>query len=468
MEVHGRARRHHRHQRRLQREPRLDGRRAQDARADRRPRAAHRSPCSARWASSASSRARSTTGSGGSPCGSTSRSSSSWARARAACTSPPIIEGSWDGESVLVDDRRRGIRSASWARRARGRRAREVVELGGTALPRRPTGRMVRVRALLTAGAFSLAFTLFLTPLFIRLFKRLGWGQFIRDDGPQTPPHQARHAHHGRHHLHPRQRCSATSSATARRRRAARRASALLVLFMMVGLGVVGFIDDFLKTRKQRSLGLGGWAKVAGQVIVADGLRGARAATSRTTRRPDAGVDTSISFVRDIAARLHGASARSSASSCSCIWVSIITWRVERRERRRRPRRARQRRGDPRDRLVHHHRLLAVQPVLLQRRTSTRRRLQVLRRARPARPRDRRRRDRRRPHRLPLVEHLARADLHGRHRLARPRRRPRRPRHPQPHRAAARPHRRPVPHRDRLGDRAARLLQAHRAASASS
>jgi phospho-N-acetylmuramoyl-pentapeptide-transferase len=37
----------------------------------------------------------------------------------------------------------------------------------------------------------------------------------------------------------------------------------------MVGLGFVGFIDDFLKTRNQRSLGLGGWAKVAGQVVVA-------------------------------------------------------------------------------------------------------------------------------------------------------------------------------------------------------
>ena len=38
---------------------------------------------------------------------------------------------------------------------------------------------------------------------------------------------------------------------------------------MMVGLGLVGFIDDFLKTRKQRSLGLGGWAKIVGQVVVA-------------------------------------------------------------------------------------------------------------------------------------------------------------------------------------------------------
>jgi phospho-N-acetylmuramoyl-pentapeptide-transferase len=36
-----------------------------------------------------------------------------------------------------------------------------------------------------------------------------------------------------------------------------------------VGLGLVGFVDDFLKTRRERSLGLTGWAKVAGQVVVA-------------------------------------------------------------------------------------------------------------------------------------------------------------------------------------------------------
>ena len=45
--------------------------------------------------------------------------------------------------------------------------------------------------------------------------------------------------------------------------------SALLVLFMMVGLGLVGFADDFIKTHRQRSLGLTGWAKIAGQGIVA-------------------------------------------------------------------------------------------------------------------------------------------------------------------------------------------------------
>ncbi|MEV8212155.1 phospho-N-acetylmuramoyl-pentapeptide-transferase [Leifsonia sp. NPDC077715] len=123
------------------------------------------------------------------------------------------------------------------------------------------------MRALLTSGALSMAFTLFLTPLFIRLFRRLQWGQFIRDDGPQS--------HHAK-------RGTATMGGivvilgtlfgyfTALLLTGDETSvSALLVLFLMVGLGIVGFIDDFLKTRRERSLGLTGWAKVAGQVVVA-------------------------------------------------------------------------------------------------------------------------------------------------------------------------------------------------------
>ena len=33
-------------------------------------------------------------------------------------------------------------------------------------------------------------------------------------------------------------------------------ATGLLLLFLFVGMGVVGFLDDFIKIRKQRSLGL--------------------------------------------------------------------------------------------------------------------------------------------------------------------------------------------------------------------
>jgi phospho-N-acetylmuramoyl-pentapeptide-transferase len=44
--------------------------------------------------------------------------------------------------------------------------------------------------------------------------------------------------------------------------------SGLLVMMLMAGLGLVGFIDDFIKIYKQRSLGLRSSAKLAGQGIV--------------------------------------------------------------------------------------------------------------------------------------------------------------------------------------------------------
>ncbi len=160
--------------------------------------------------------------------------------------------------------------------------------------------------ALLVGAGFSLAFTLFLTPVFARLFKRWNWGQFIRDDGPQS-----HHAKRGTPtmggivfilgsglgylvgHLVAHQQVAIVG---------------LMIFFLMFGLGLVGFIDDFLKTRRQRSLGLTGWAKIAGQVIVAsifavlalsfpddDGLTpGGFAATSGHT------VEIFISAVRDI------------------------------------------------------------------------------------------------------------------------------------------------------------------------
>ncbi len=150
--------------------------------------------------------------------------------------------------------------------------------------------------ALLTAAALAMAFTLFLTPLFIKLFHKLQWGQFIRDDGPQS--------HHSK-------RGTATmggivvifgvvfgyfvatwvadESPTA---------SGLLVLLMMIGLGAVGFIDDLLKTRKQQSLGLGGWAKIAGQIVVAVTF-GLLALQFPNAQGKTPG-STQISFIRDL------------------------------------------------------------------------------------------------------------------------------------------------------------------------
>src|SRR5690606_34709069 len=45
-------------------------------------------------------------------------------------------------------------------------------------------------------------------------------------------------------------------------------ASALLLLFLFVGMGLVGFLDDFIKISRQRNLGLRSRAKIIGQTLV--------------------------------------------------------------------------------------------------------------------------------------------------------------------------------------------------------
>ena len=123
------------------------------------------------------------------------------------------------------------------------------------------------MRALLASGGIAMFISLFATPGFIWLFKNLQWGQFIRDDGPQT--------HHTKRGTPTMGGIVILLAATIAYFLAkfingeTPSASALLVILMMLGLGLVGFIDDFLKVRNQRSLGLTGWAKIGGQVVVA-------------------------------------------------------------------------------------------------------------------------------------------------------------------------------------------------------
>ncbi|MBN6054184.1 phospho-N-acetylmuramoyl-pentapeptide-transferase [Nonomuraea sp. RK-328] len=104
------------------------------------------------------------------------------------------------------------------------------------------------------------------TPLAIRLLSRRGYGQEIREEGPSghydkrgTPTMGgivivlASLAAYGGSHL------AMLSPPTV---------SGLLVLFLMTGLGAVGFLDDFIKIYKQRSLGLRSGAKALGQLVV--------------------------------------------------------------------------------------------------------------------------------------------------------------------------------------------------------
>jgi phospho-N-acetylmuramoyl-pentapeptide-transferase len=76
-------------------------------------------------------------------------------------------------------------------------------------------------------------------------------------------------------------------------------ASGLLALFLMVGLGAVGFLDDFIKIRRQRSLGLRARAKFLGQFVV--GIVFAILALRYRNHYGLTPASTHLSYVRDIA-----------------------------------------------------------------------------------------------------------------------------------------------------------------------
>ena len=122
------------------------------------------------------------------------------------------------------------------------------------------------MRAILYATLIALICSFVGTPLAVRYFTRRGYGQEIREDGPKS--HLVKR---GTPTMGGTVIVLATLIAYFLTKLLTLRAptsSALLVLFLMTGLGVVGFVDDFIKISKQRSLGLRAKAKLAGQTLV--------------------------------------------------------------------------------------------------------------------------------------------------------------------------------------------------------
>lgn len=119
------------------------------------------------------------------------------------------------------------------------------------------------------AAAISLAFTLFLTPVFLRLFRRWGWGQVIRTpEDIANPSHEAKRGTPTMGGLIFIVGTIVGYFVGVYAGGSTPALSALLVLWLMLGFGAVGFIDDYMKVKSQRSLGLSGWRKVIGQLIV--------------------------------------------------------------------------------------------------------------------------------------------------------------------------------------------------------
>jgi phospho-N-acetylmuramoyl-pentapeptide-transferase len=151
------------------------------------------------------------------------------------------------------------------------------------------------VKAVLIAGGLSMLVALLGTPLFIRYLVRKQYGQFIRQDGPT-----AHFTKRGTPTMGGVVIIGATLTGWIGAALITGRApsvSAVLVLFLMTGLGVVGFLDDFIKISRQRSLGLSPRLKILGQGVV--GVVFAVAALQFPNPSFRTPASTHVSFIRD-------------------------------------------------------------------------------------------------------------------------------------------------------------------------
>ncbi|MGE5226163.1 MAG: phospho-N-acetylmuramoyl-pentapeptide-transferase [Planctomycetaceae bacterium] len=142
--------------------------------------------------------------------------------------------------------------------------------------------------SILVAGAIGLAVTLLGTPVAIRAFRLWGWGQRIREDGP---------------HTHMEKMGTPTMGgivmllglvlgyAASRLTTERFTATGLALVLAAVGFGVVGFLDDFTKVRRRRSLGLTKTQKFVGTAIVS-------VAFAVVVTMFDHDVSTNLSFIR--------------------------------------------------------------------------------------------------------------------------------------------------------------------------
>jgi phospho-N-acetylmuramoyl-pentapeptide-transferase len=153
------------------------------------------------------------------------------------------------------------------------------------------------MRAILLSGAFSLLISLLGTRVAINQFTRLGYGQQIRDDGPTS-----HHTKIGTPTMGGVVIILATVVAYLLAKlitMSAPTSSALLLLFLFVGLGAVGFLDDYIKIVKQRSLGLRSKAKMIGQTVVALVFGGLALAPALKDENGLTPASDHISFIRD-------------------------------------------------------------------------------------------------------------------------------------------------------------------------
>ncbi len=127
------------------------------------------------------------------------------------------------------------------------------------------------MRLVVMAGTIATVLSFLGTPLLIKFLARHGYAQAIRvsKEGEQYPDHEGKRGTPAMGGLAIIVGVVGAYLLTHLLAWRPMTPSGLLILFLMVGLGAVGFADDYLKIFKQRSTGLRARTKLIGQAVVA-------------------------------------------------------------------------------------------------------------------------------------------------------------------------------------------------------
>ncbi|GAC1364709.1 MAG: phospho-N-acetylmuramoyl-pentapeptide-transferase [Actinomycetota bacterium] len=122
---------------------------------------------------------------------------------------------------------------------------------------------------LMISASLALVVALFGTPLSIRGVRAKGVGQLIREDGPKAHFAKRGTPTMGGLVIIGAALLGYAAAHLPRHQNSPFTVSGLLAVGVIVGLGGVGFLDDYIKVHKRRSLGLSKRWKIAGQATVA-------------------------------------------------------------------------------------------------------------------------------------------------------------------------------------------------------
>lgn len=149
---------------------------------------------------------------------------------------------------------------------------------------------------ILLAGGLSLVFVLVGTPMLIKFLSKRHYGQFIREDGPTA--HYVKRGTPTMGGLVIVAAVVASYLLTHLLRWQTPSLSGLLLLALAVAMGFLGFLDDWAKISKERSLGLTARGKLIGQVVI--GAVFAIVALNFPDQRGVTPASPAISFLRDV------------------------------------------------------------------------------------------------------------------------------------------------------------------------